>query len=68
MEDSLKKDVLRELRANNGRVLLHDEVEERPGNFSIISLWEHVSEDEVMTPRDIFHQMVKEGFKVSVVD
>ncbi|KAF8176691.1 inositol hexakisphosphate-domain-containing protein [Mycena galopus ATCC 62051] len=35
MEDNFKMDVLRELRANEGRVLLHDEVEERPGSFAI---------------------------------
>lgn len=44
MEKSLKKDVIRELKAGNGRILLHDEVEERPGVFSIIPIWENVSE------------------------
>ena len=47
MEKSLKKDVLRELRSNGGRMLLHDEVEERPGSFSIIAQWETVTEEDI---------------------
>lgn len=65
MELNFKKDILRELRAGNGRILLHDEVEERPGVFSIIPLWETVSEDEILTPRDVFNLMAKEGYRVS---
>lgn len=65
MEQSFKKDVLRELRAGDGRILLHDEVEERPGVFSIIPLWENVSEDEILTPREVFQLMTKEGYKVN---
>lgn len=44
MERSLKKDVIRELITSNGRILLHDEVEERPGVFSIIPIWEDVGQ------------------------
>ena len=44
MEESFKKDVLREVRTNEGRVLLYDEVEERPGSFVIVPLWELVLE------------------------
>lgn len=64
MEQSFKKDVLRELRAGDGRILLHDEVEERPGVFSIIPLWETASEDDILTPRDVFDRITKEGYKV----
>ena len=64
METSLKRDVLRELRAGDGRILLHDEVEERPGQFEIVPLWESVEESEIMTPRDVFEQMKAEGYKV----
>lgn len=64
MEQNFKKDVLRELRSGNGRILLHDEVEERPGVFSIIPIWETVSEEDILTPRDVFDLMVKEGYKV----
>jgi hypothetical protein len=65
MEESFKNDVLQELRRGKGRILLHDEVEERPGVFSIGPLWEHVEEVDIMTPRDVFQLMVREGFHVS---
>ncbi|KAJ7145106.1 inositol hexakisphosphate-domain-containing protein [Mycena crocata] len=64
MEDSFKKDVLRELRANEGRVLLHDEVEDRPGSFAIVPLWETVSDADILTPRDVFSLIKKEGFQI----
>ncbi|KAH9856633.1 inositol hexakisphosphate-domain-containing protein [Lenzites betulinus] len=63
MEESLKRDVLYEVRAGEGRILLHDEVEERPGVFSIIPIWEQVEETDIMTPRDVYNLMVKEGYK-----
>jgi hypothetical protein len=66
MEESLKRDVIREVRAGNGRILLHDEVEERPNVFSIVPLWETVAEEDIMTPGDIFKLMAKEGYKVSI--
>ncbi|KAH8826577.1 inositol hexakisphosphate-domain-containing protein [Flagelloscypha sp. PMI_526] len=66
MEKSFKKDVLQELRASeDGRILLHDEVEERPGVFSIIPIWETVSEEDILTPRDVFDIVVQEGYRVN---
>jgi hypothetical protein len=65
MEESFKKDILRELRKGNGRILLHDEVEERPGVFSIIPIWEVVPEEGIMTPRDVFNLVIKQGYRVS---
>ena len=67
MEESFKKDVLRELRAGGGRILLHDEVEERPGAFSLIPIWEQVSEDDIMTPKNVYELMSKEGYHVSTL-
>lgn len=64
MEEAFKRDVLRELERGDGRILLHDEVEERPGVFSIIPVWEDVEKEDIMTPRDVFNLMSKEGFKV----
>ncbi|KAI0091045.1 inositol hexakisphosphate-domain-containing protein [Irpex rosettiformis] len=64
MEVNFKKDVLRELRKGDGRILLHDEVEERPGVFSLIPIWEVVSEDDIMTPRNVYELMTKEGYHV----
>lgn len=65
MEYDLKQDVLRELRCGNGRILLHDEVEDRPGYFDIVPIWETVEEADIMTPRDVFELMVAEGYKAS---
>ncbi|KAG6374346.1 inositol hexakisphosphate-domain-containing protein [Boletus reticuloceps] len=64
MEERFKKDVLRELRQGGGRILLHDEVEERPGVFTIIPIWEAVSEGDIMTPRDVFDLVANEGYKI----
>ncbi|KZV73066.1 hypothetical protein PENSPDRAFT_575124 [Peniophora sp. CONT] len=64
MEANLKRDVVREVRAGNGRVLLHDEVEERPGSFAIVPIWETVTEDDIMTPRDVFELMERDGYKI----
>jgi Inositol hexakisphosphate len=64
MEKNFQMDVLREIRAGNGRILLHDEVEERPGVFTLVPIWETVSEEDVMTPREVFDLMAKEGYKV----
>lgn len=66
MEKNFKKDILRELAKGKGRILLHDEVEERPGVFSIIPIWEVVSEDEIMTPRDAFDLVIRQGYRVRV--
>ncbi|KAH8117959.1 inositol hexakisphosphate-domain-containing protein [Phellopilus nigrolimitatus] len=65
MEINLKRDVVREVIANEGRILLHDEVEERPGVFSIIPQWEAVDVGDILTPRDVFDLMAKEGFKIN---
>ncbi|EPT01640.1 hypothetical protein FOMPIDRAFT_1119753 [Fomitopsis schrenkii] len=65
MEESLKRDVLREVENGNGRILLHDEVEERPGVFSIIPIWEDVTRGDIMTPRDVYNLVVREGYKVN---
>ncbi len=67
MEIKLKRDVLREVRKNEGRILLHDEVEERPGVFTILPQWEVVAADDILTPRDVFELMAREGYKVSCV-
>ena len=64
MEDAFKKDVIREVREGQGRILLHDEVEERPNVFTIEPIWEAVTEEDIMTPRDVFQLMTKEGYKV----
>lgn len=65
MEITLKQDVQKELRRGGGKILLHDEVEETPGNYRITPLFETVTEEDIMTPRDVFDLMIAEGYKVS---
>ncbi|KAG6856508.1 hypothetical protein H0H87_003701 [Tephrocybe sp. NHM501043] len=65
MEYSFKKDVLRELRAGDGRILLHDELEDRPGTFSVVPVWETVTEDEILTPKDVIDAIRKEGYRIN---
>ncbi|CAH7666719.1 inositol hexakisphosphate-domain-containing protein [Phakopsora pachyrhizi] len=63
MESALKLDVLNELRSHDGRLLLHDEVEEN-GKFIVTAVWETPKEGDIMTPREVFDLMKSEGFKV----
>lgn len=51
MESDLKRDVRREVRTGNGRILLHDELEHVPGQFTLTPQWETLSVDDIMTPR-----------------
>lgn len=64
MEKSLRRDVQREIVAHSGRILLHDEVEEAPGRFTITAQWESVQVEDVMTPRELFNMLTKEGYHV----
>lgn len=45
MEGALKKDLLRESQMNGGKILLHDEIQEADGSFTIIAAWEEVGEE-----------------------
>ncbi|WWD04103.1 hypothetical protein V865_002168 [Kwoniella europaea PYCC6329] len=67
MEVALKRDVIRELRQGNGRLLLHDEVETKPGVYDIIPIWETLEENEVMTPKELYESVTQEGYKVDYV-
>ena len=64
MEDQLKQDVLREMRLGKGRILLHDEIETKPGTYEIVPIWETIEETDVMTPRELYEGIVKEGYQV----
>ena len=64
MEEALKQDVLKEIRAGQGRLLLHDEVETKPGTYEIIPIWEAVDESDVMTPKELYSAVTDEAFKV----
>lgn len=66
MEAALKRDLIAEAESGQGRVLLHDEVEE-DGKFTVTAEWQDlaVASQDIMTPRDVFELMQKEGFKVN---
>lgn len=64
MEEALKQDVLKEIRAGQGRLLLHDEVETKPGTYEIIPIWEAVDESDVMTPKELYSAVTSEAYNV----
>lgn len=64
MELALKNDMLKEAAERGGRVLLHDETEIRQGEFDIIPVWETVKEGDVLTPREVYELVQREGYKV----
>lgn len=64
MEEQLKQDVLQEIRRGDGRMLLHDEVETKPGVYEIIPIWEQVEEHEVMTPKELYEGVMREDYQV----
>lgn len=64
MEAALKNDLLNEITERDGRVLLHDEVEEN-GRYIVTAVWETVDANQIMTPREVFNLMKDEGFLVN---
>lgn len=64
MESQLKEEVLKEIRLMGGKMLLHDEVETKPGVYDIIPIWEEVSENDVMTPKELYQQVMREDYHV----
>jgi hypothetical protein len=64
MEEALKQDVLREIRSGDGKLLLHDEVETKPGTYEIIPIWEAVEESDVMTPKELYQMVMDEAYNV----
>lgn len=64
MEETLKQDVLKEIREGDGRLLLHDEVETKPGTYEIIPIWEAVDASDVMTPKELYETVTSEEFQV----
>lgn len=64
MEVAMKQDVLKELRQSEGRLLLHDEVETKPGCYEIIPIWETCQESDILTPRELYESVISESYKV----
>lgn len=61
MENRMREDVLMEAKNMSGRVLLHDEA----ADGSMFTLTEEVSEDTVLTPRMVYENLIKRGYKVT---
>ena len=64
MERKLVKEVLREAEKNDGRVLLHDEVEDGSGGFTVTSDFFTVGKDDVLTPAEMWQTVIDEGYHV----
>ncbi|PWN31661.1 uncharacterized protein FA14DRAFT_127972 [Meira miltonrushii] len=65
MEQSLKQDVIKEIRKYKGRILLHDEtVNESTGKFELFPIWEEVKEEDVLTPKEMYQMVHQEGYQV----
>ncbi|BEI83204.1 hypothetical protein CcaverHIS002_0310720 [Cutaneotrichosporon cavernicola] len=64
MEKQLKADVIKEIREGNGKLLLHDEVETKPGMYEVVPVWETVEEKNVITPLELYRQVQDEGYHV----
>lgn len=65
MEQSLKQDVIKEIRKYKGRILLHDEtVNESTGKFELFPIWEDVKEEDVLTPKEMYQMVHQEGYQV----
>lgn len=46
MEKALKADLLAEASQNGGKILLHDEIVEPDGSFTVTATWEQVQPEE----------------------
>lgn len=65
MEAALKADVLAEAKRYDGRLLLHDEVvNSTTGSFEIIPVWETVKDEDVLTPKEMYAMVQREGYRV----
>lgn len=43
---ALKEDLLLEAKSNGGKILLHDEIVEPDGSFTVTAIWEEVHAGE----------------------
>ncbi|WFD25147.1 hypothetical protein MNAN1_000111 [Malassezia nana] len=64
MERALQRDLRQEALQREGRVLLHDEVPNDDGDFTIVPVWETVHEADILTPCEVYERMRQEGFRV----
>lgn len=64
MEESLRNDILREASARGGEFLIHDEVDDGSGAYVVAGTWITLSPEDVLTPKEAFEQLQREGYKV----
>ncbi|KAK4703550.1 hypothetical protein P7C70_g2674, partial [Phenoliferia sp. Uapishka_3] len=64
MEIALKQDLIKEAEMNGGKILLHDEIQEEDGSFTVTATWEDIKPDEIMTPKEVYAKMRSEGLNV----
>jgi hypothetical protein len=61
IERRLKLDILEEARKYGGMILTHEEVTDG----EIIPIWMGVDEENVRTPKEIYEQVAREGWRVT---
>lgn len=64
-EAELKLDLINESRANNNHVVLHDEIVNADGSFTLEAHSQLVKEDSIYTPKELFQKVADESFAVS---
>lgn len=64
METQLKEEVLKEMQAHGGKLLLHDEMETKPGVFEVVPIWEEVDELDILTPKELYQRVTAESYHV----
>lgn len=64
IERALQRDLRQEAQQREGRVLLHDEVPNDDGDFTIVPVWETVQEIDILTPREVYECMRQESYRV----
>jgi len=68
MEETLRREIIREASCNGGEILLHDEtVPEEAGVAAwgeVVAYWETITADSVMTPAQAYGRLKQQGFNV----
>jgi hypothetical protein len=60
MEERLKADILAEASRYQGNILVHDELDDE----CACPMWEAISSESVMTPKEAFFTLQNEGYRV----
>ncbi|KAG2217368.1 hypothetical protein INT45_012238 [Circinella minor] len=63
MEERMQSDARKELIEKNGRLLLHDETDER-GGIDLVAKFYSVTEEQIETPSEVFQSIIDQGYQV----